>query len=183
MMIAMMLPVLAPMLAQYRRAVGAASKDALTVSVAGGYFAVWVLSGALLISLGVAFAEWVMRESAIAELVPTLGAVVVIIAGIAQFTSWKARQLACCRHTLDCCRDTLPTHAAAWRHGLKLGLRCVYCCVTLTAVLLVIGVMDLLAMALVTIAISAERLLPDQWRPARAVGAVLILMGMAMLAR
>ena len=35
----------------------------------------------------------------------------------------------------------------AWRHGLRLGLHCSHCCAGLTAILLVIGVMDLRAMA------------------------------------
>jgi len=111
-----------------------------------------------------------------------LGAFVVIAAGVWQFTPWKTRQLACCRHTIDCGGDIQPSHAAAWRHGVKLGLRCVYCCASLTAVLIVIGVMDLLAMALVTTAISAERLMPARLRVARVVGAVLVFMGMGMLA-
>jgi predicted metal-binding membrane protein len=183
MMVAMMTPALAPMLARYRQAMRAANKNALTATVAGGYFAVWITSGALLLPLGVAFAEWNMREPALAELVPTIGALTVVAAGMLQFSRWKARRLACCRHTLDGCRDTRPTHAAAWRHGVKLGLRCVYCCASLTAVLIVIGVMDLLAMALVTMAISAERLISGRMRPARVVGTVLIFTGMAMLVR
>ena len=44
--------------------------------------------------------------------------------------------------------------------GTVCGLHCTYCCAGLTVILLVIGVMDLRAMAVVTAAITAERLAP-----------------------
>ena len=50
-----------------------------------------------------------------------------------------------------------PYVGSGRRHGLCLGLHCSYCCVGLTAILLVIGVMDLRAMAVVTAAITIER--------------------------
>jgi predicted metal-binding membrane protein len=44
----------------------------------------------------------------------------------------------------------LPADArTAWRHRLRLGLECVPCCAGLMAILLVLGIMDLRAMALV----------------------------------
>jgi predicted metal-binding membrane protein len=181
MMPAMMLPALMPMLAQYRRALGVERQAALTATVAAAYFAVWILSGVALFAPGVALAEWAMREPEVSRLAPPAGALMVLIAGALQFSPWKARQLACCRHTVDCCRGLQPDHRTAWRHGMKLGLRCVYCCAGLTAVLLVMGVMDLRAMALVTMAISAERLMPASSLAARAVGAVLLIVGAGML--
>src|SRR5205823_2612192 len=49
---------------------------------------------------------------------------------------------------------------------------CTHCCVGLMAILLVIGVMDLRAMAVVAAAITVERLAPAGERVARAIGAV-----------
>ena len=74
--------------------------------------------------------------------------VVVVAGGALQLTAWKARQLGCCRETPG--RDrTLPADAgAAFRHGLRLGIHCSHCCAGLTAILLVIGILDLRAMAL-----------------------------------
>ena len=73
-----------------------------------------------------------------------------MIAGAFQFTAWKARHLACCREAPE--RDhILPADSGtAWRHGLRLGIHCGCCCAGLMAMLLVIGVMDLRAMAAVT---------------------------------
>lgn len=71
----------------------------------------------------------------------------------------------------------------AWRHGLRLGLHCCTCCAGLTAVLLVIGVMDLRVMAAVTAAITVERLAPGGERLARAIGAVVVVAGLVLIVR
>ena len=181
MMLAMMMPVAVPMLARYRRAVRARNVDALTAMVAGGYFAVWMASGVALFPLGVLFAEWTMQSPAVSQAVPILGALVILTAGASQFTEWKSRLLACCRHSIDCARDTQPNYRAAWRHGLDIGLRCVRCCAALTAVLLVLGVMDLRAMAVVTLVICAERSMPAGFRAAHVIGAILLAAGACFL--
>jgi predicted metal-binding membrane protein len=78
----------------------------------------------------------------------------------------------------------LPADAGtAWRHGLHLGLHCIYCCAGLMAILFVLGVMDLRAMGVVTAAITAERLVPEGKRVARAIGVVTIGAGLFLIAR
>ena len=78
----------------------------------------------------------------------------------------------------------LPADAGtAWRHGLRLGLHCSHCCVGLMAILLVVGVMDLRAMAVVTAAMTVERLAPAGERFARAIGAVVIGAGLLLITR
>jgi predicted metal-binding membrane protein len=79
---------------------------------------------------------------------------------------------------------TLPADArTAWRHGVRLGFHCSRCCGGLMAVLLVVGVMDLRAMALVAAAITVERLAPAGERVARVTGAVVIGAGLFLIAR
>ena len=51
------------------------------------------------------------------------------------------------------------------------------------AVLLVIGVMDLRAMAVVTAAVTAERLAPAGERVARVIGVVVVGAGLFLIAR
>jgi predicted metal-binding membrane protein len=177
MMLSMMMPVAAPMLARYRRAVRAPNVNALSACVAGGYFAVWMSAGVVLLPPGVVFAEWTMQSPALSRTVPVIGALAILAAGASQFTAWKSRLLTGCRHSIGCHSDTQPNYRAAWRHGLEIGLRCVCCCAAPTAVLLVIGVMDLRAMALVTMAICAERLMPASIHAARAIGAILLVAG------
>ena len=47
--------------------------------------------------LGLALAEIAMRVPAVSRAAPIATGVVVLIAGVLQFTAWKKRQLACCR--------------------------------------------------------------------------------------
>lgn len=186
MMVAMMLPSLIPMLMRYRRAVGKRAGPhlgRLTALVGVGYFFVWTLFGVAVFPLGVALAEIAMRQPALARAVPIAVGGVVLIAGALQFTAWKARHLACCRDGTGHGRALPPDAAMAWRHGLRLGLHCCYCCAGPTAVLLVIGVMDLRAMAVVTAAITLERLAPAGERIARATGAVAVLAGLVLIAQ
>jgi predicted metal-binding membrane protein len=186
MMVAMMLPSLVPMLWRYRQAVGTignAPLGWLTALVGVGYFFVWGAFGLAVFPLGVALAAAEMRLPALAHAVPIMVGVLVLIAGALQFTTWKAHHLACCRAVPGLDR-TLPADAGtAWRHGLRIGLHCSYCCAGLTAVLLGLGVMDLRAMAVVTLAITVERLAPAGERSARAIGAVGVVAGVFLIAR
>jgi len=183
MMIAMMLPSLVPMLMRYRTAVatGGTGLARPTALVAAGYFFVWILAGMAAYPLGLALAAAEMRFPTLAGAVPYAVGAIVVIAGALQFTAWKKRQLASCRAAPEC---TLTAGAgSALRYGLRLGLHCVRCCAGLTAILLVIGVMDLRAMTVVTLAITAERLLPAADRVARGIGAVVVAGGLWMMAR
>jgi predicted metal-binding membrane protein len=131
--------------------------------------------------LGVALASVEMQEPALARAAPIAAGMLVAIAGMTQFTSFKTHHLACCREAPA--RSLRADAATALRFGLCLGVHCIYCCASFTAVLLVIGVMDLRAMALVTAAITVERLAPEAKRARRAAGAVLGGAGFLMIAR
>jgi predicted metal-binding membrane protein len=186
MMAAMMLPSLVPMLWRYRRAVGPPGGPRLhwlTALVGAGYFFVWTAPGVAAFPLGAAWAAIEMQHPALADAMPIAVGLVVLVAGALQFTAWKARQLACCREAPGPGR-VLPADAGtAWRHGLRLGLHCSLCCAGPMAILLAIGVMDLRAMAVVTVAITAERLVPAGERVARLTGAVAVVAGLFQVAR
>jgi predicted metal-binding membrane protein len=186
MMVAMMLPSLMPMLWCYRQVVGGAVRThlgRLTALVGTGYFFMWALFGLAAFALGAALAAALMRQPALARASPIALAVVVLSAGALQLTPWKRRHLARCReapgHSLALPADT----GTAWHYGLHLGWHCCACCAGLMAVLLVVGVMDLRAMAVVAMAIIAERLAPAGELIARATGAVLIAAGLLLMAQ
>jgi predicted metal-binding membrane protein len=185
MMVAMMLPSLVPMLLRYRQAVartGETRLGRLVALVGVGYFFVWTGFGMAAFPLGVALAAVTMQQPALARAVPLAAGVVVLIAGAIQLTAWKARHLACCREAPGCGR-TPAGAGTAWRHGLRLGLHCSRCCAGLMAILLVLGIMDLRVMAVVTAAITVERLAPAGVGVARALGAVVIGAGLILIAR
>jgi predicted metal-binding membrane protein len=185
MMMAMMLPSLVPMLWRYRQAVGWSESrlEHLTLLAGLGYFFVWTLAGLALFPLGVALAAFEMEHPALARAAPIAVGMVILIAGALQFTSWKAHHLACCRESPGRSCTQSADAGTAWRQGLRFGLHCGLSCVNLTAILLVIGVMDLRAMAVVTAAITAERLAPRGERVARTIGSVVIVAGLFLITR
>jgi predicted metal-binding membrane protein len=185
MMVAMMLPSLVPMLWRYRQAVvstGQTRLGRLTAVVGAGYFFVWTVCGIAAFAVGTVLAAIEMQQPALARAVPIAAGVVVLIAGALQFTAWKARHLACCRECPARGRALPANTRTAWKHGLRLGLHCSCCSAGLTAILLVIGVMDLRVMAVVTAAITVERLAPPGDRVARAIGGAVVGVGLVMIA-
>jgi len=186
MMVAMMLPSLVPMLRRYRLAAGGAGETRLgrrTALVGVGYFFVWAVCGMAVFPLGAALAAIEMQQPALARAVPIAIGVVVLIVGCLQFTAWKARQLSCCREMSGCGRALPADTGTPWRYGLRLGLSCSRSCGGLMALLLVTGVMDLRAMAVVTAAMTAERLAPAGERVARAIGGIVVGAGLVLIVR
>jgi predicted metal-binding membrane protein len=182
MMVPMMLPVLIPMLRRYRRGVGGQGLGLLTALAGSGYFFVWVVVGALLYPPAAALAALEAREPAVAGILPIAAGLVVVLAGLLQFSEWKARGVACCREAPE--SGTIPVGAGrALRHGMRLGLHCVRCCGNLMAVLLAVGMMDVRWMIAVTAAVTIERVRPSGVRWARAIGVAVIVWGVVLIAR
>jgi predicted metal-binding membrane protein len=185
MMTAMMLPSATSMLIQYRRSLEQSAHrnlNTLTSVIAAAYFAVWILSGAPIYGLGTVLAAVEMQHPMLSRSVPSLAALCVLIAGALQFTRWKAHHLACCRlaPSPQTIATDLPT---AWRQGLSLGFHCILCCLNLTAILLVLGIMDIRAMVIVTAAITVERLAPAGAMVTRIIGASAVCFGTTLLLR
>jgi predicted metal-binding membrane protein len=186
MMLAMMLPSLVPMLRRYRQAIGRAGQTRLgllTILAAASYFTVWTALGMAVFPLGAGLAATAIEQPALARTVPFAAAAVVLLAGALQFTPWKAHHLVCCREMPTCLRLPPADANAALRYGLRLGVRCSACCANLAAILIVLGVMDLRVMAIVTAAITAERLLPAGERIARGIGVIVVTAGLLLTAR
>ncbi len=185
MMVTMMTPSLIPMLRRYRQAVagvGEVRLGWLTALVALAYFAVRTLIGLAAYLLGVAITGVETQQPALTRLVPIAVGMIVLIAGALQFTGWKAHHLACCRE-MPLGGAILPTDAGvALRHGLRIGFHCLCCSAGLMAILLVVGVMDLRVMAVLAAAITIERLVPDGEGVARAIGVVVVVAGLFLIA-
>jgi predicted metal-binding membrane protein len=186
MMVAMMLPSLAPPLSRYRQAL-ASSPDSrpgrCTLLAGAGYFGVWAAFGIAIFPIGTALADFVMDQPSLSRAIPMAIGVVVLICGLLQLTRWKADHLACWR---EAPHDGGPQPAggvAAWRVGVRLGARCGLCCVNLMIILLVMGMMDLRVMAGVTAALSVERLEPGGERAARAIGIVIVAVALFQMAK
>lgn len=186
MMVAMMLPSLVPMLLRYRRSILRLDTARLggPMTLAGaGYFFVWAMVGAAVYPLGVVVTAAEMRWLALAHAEPAMTGIVLLLAGGVQLSGWKARQLRRCREAPVWVQSLSSNAQSACPYGVRLGLHCSLCCASFMIVLLVPGMMNLGAIAIITAVITIERLMPRPERTARVAGVVVIVAGAFILAR
>jgi predicted metal-binding membrane protein len=182
MMTAMMLPSLMPVLWRFRERAAATgvAHPSLSAALAGiAYLLVWSALGLAVFTGGALLLEAALRWPLLARAVPFAAGLVAIAAGLFQMCRWRLVMLAHCS-LVD--GQGVGT-AAALGQGLRLGLVCCASCAGLTALLLVGGVMDLCGMAVVGLAITAERLAPAGARIACAVGGLMLGAGLVQLAQ
>ena len=118
MMVAMMLPSLAPMVVQYRQSVASAAGSRLgrlTALVTLAYFFVWTAIGIVVYPLGILLANYEMHYPALSHAVPLATGIVVLLAGAFQLTTWKSRLLAHC-HDVPSSGASPAAPRSAWRH-------------------------------------------------------------------
>jgi predicted metal-binding membrane protein len=183
MMIAMMLPIAAPVILLYGRVHRYSGDAPSTAPFLAGYLAIW-LGFALIAASLQGLLEQRGLVSATTMTLPNgwASAGFLIAAGIYQLSSLKDACLFYCRMPSDfLTRHYRPGRWGAWRMGLIHGAYCVGCCWLLIALLFVGGVMNLVWIAALTLLIAAEKLLPGGPWIARLSGAVLILWGAAKL--
>jgi predicted metal-binding membrane protein len=168
MMAVMMLPSMAPMLWRHRGSLGADGihREARTGLVGLGYIAVWIVVGVVVFSIGAALASVEMRWPPLVRTEPVVRIAVVVLAVVVQLRRWRARIIG---------RPAAPGYihesprslGEAWRNGLEQGVLCARSCSALVAIQLALGIMDLRVMAVVTAAITADRLASHTTGPTR----------------
>jgi predicted metal-binding membrane protein len=113
-----------------------------------------------------------------------LSGAVLIAAGLYQIGPLKDVCLRHCRNPAQfLSRQYRPGPAGALRMGLVHGSYCVGCCWLLMALLFVGGIMNLAWIALLTLAVALEKLLPYGRVIGIAAGALCILWGGVLLLR
>ena len=183
---AMMLPSMAPTLWRYRRSLARAGQpraDALAALAGTAYLGVWTGAGLLVFVLGLAISAAKTRWPALIRIAPIGAGAVVLVAGSIQLTTWKARRLVRCREMQPAGVAARITPGSALRHGLRLGRDCGLSCAGAMASVLALGLMDMRAMVIATLAITAERLAPAGDRVARVIGLGAIVAGSLLIAR
>lgn len=180
MMAAMMLPMSLPEWGGLRQRVrGAPYALAASVMLAAfvSYAAAWAAIGAVLFVGGNALVAILPSAAALARLVPTAAGLVIALAGAVQFTEWKARQIACSASPrMRSGREAIDLRTAC-RFGFRLAFEGSLCCANWMVVLLLVGVMDPLAMAAITVAMSLERFVPARGKTVRAIGVAVVVTG------
>ena len=185
MMVAMMLPSSLPMMMAFggdTRSPAPRRTGRLTAFVAG-YLAVWIVFSALmtLLQWGLLEARLIspMMESSNA----LFGGLLLVAAGIFQFTPLKHACLATCRSPLSfLLTQWRPGVGGAWVMGLRHGLYCTGCCWLLMALLFLLGVMNVLWIAALTAFVLVEKTWPGAQWTSRISGAALLAWGAVLLA-
>jgi predicted metal-binding membrane protein len=169
MMAAMMLPSAAPMILLYASAAAAqtASRPA-TAAFLGGYLAAWGAFSLLATGLQVLLDRTgLIGAMSMGVRGRWLAAAILVAAGLYQFGAVKDVCLRHCRNPAQfLARHYRPGWSGALWMGLRHGAFCLGCCGVLMALLFVGGAMNLAWIALLTLMVAAEKLLPH----GRAVG-------------
>jgi predicted metal-binding membrane protein len=190
MMIAMMAPSAAPAILLYahvhRRVRGQGRvQDGLapTGAFAAGYALIW-----LAFSVAAAALYWLLERGGIVSAAtmgsrsPWLSGGILIGAGLYQLSPLKNVCLSHCRAPASfLARHWRPGASGALRLGAMHGAYCVGCCWMLMALLFVGGVMNLAWIALLTLLVLIEKLLPGGRWAGRGAGVALIVWGLVTL--
>lgn len=185
MMAAMMLPTVAPMVLAHlavarRRGDGVLS----TIAFIGGYLLVWSAIGVVPLFVYWGFAQ-LSDDAAQSRWLPALAGTILVVAGAYQFTGWKQICLDKCQSPFAfvAMHDFRGGARSALRAGVVHGAFCLGCCWALMAVLVVVGLMNLLWMTTIFLIFFVEK----QWKHgivlAKIAGAALMALGAAVIAR
>ncbi|MXP40401.1 DUF2182 domain-containing protein [Altererythrobacter soli] len=183
MMVGMMLPAAAPVILLYARVTaGDAEAQPATGSFLAGYLAVWGLFSLLAAGSQAALEGiGVLEPMTMGSSARWFSAAVLIAAGLYQLSPLKDACLSRCRNpAVFLSRHYRTGRSGAFRLGLLHGAYCVGCCWLLMALLFVGGVMNLAWIALLTLLVAAEKLLPGGRRVAFAAGLVFVAWGTAV---
>lgn len=185
MMVAMMFPAVAPIVLAHRTVVAKRGEGGgVTAAFIGGYLAVWTLIGVVPLVAFLGFRN-LSADAADARWLPTVAGVVLAVAGVYQFTRWKALCLRACRSPLQFVlgHDFGGGARSAFRAGVSHGAYCLGCCWALMAVLVVVGLMNLVWMVAIALIFLAEK----NWRHAlgltRVVGIGVLALGLGVILR
>ncbi len=188
MMVAMMVPSAAPLIlffaAAYRKRQERQDPVVPAAIFLMGYLLVWAGFSGL-----ATLAQWGLHTAALLSpmMVCTssfLGGILLLVAGIFQWTSLKHTCLTHCRSPIG----FLMTHWKEGRRGalmmgLEHGTYCVGCCWILMALLFVAGVMNLVWVAFIAAFILVEKVIPRGDLVGRVAGGILMLAGIVFLYR
>jgi len=179
MMAAMMVPSVSPMVLAFAE-ISRARKDRAMPYVPAAVFLAGYLAAWTAFSAAATLAQEGLRSAALlspemSTINPWIGRVLLIGAGIFQWTPLKNACLRQCRSPLGfLLTEWRDGRGGALRMGWRHGLYCVGCCWLLMALLFVVGVMNLVWVAAIAGFVIVEKIAPAGPVLGRAAGAVMI---------
>lgn len=181
MMVAMMAPAVGPAALSHRRALaGRGQGVAPSVAFVGGFLVVWAVVGALYLIPYLWFRQLPVSAGA-SRWVPLLAGAALALAGAYQFTSRKRHCQETCGAPVTGVGDHDGGVVGGLRTGVTHGVHCLGCCWALMVVLLVVGLMNLVWMALLTLVFVAEKHWPRKPALRGLVGVLLLIVGVAVM--
>jgi predicted metal-binding membrane protein len=188
MMIGMMTPSAAPMILIYARVAREAAARRRPFAAVGwfllGYLSVWTGFAAIATAL-----QWALQRDAL--LSPALNVagqriegVLLIVAGVYQWSPLKQACLRQCRAPLAFIQQRggfRPGVRGALELGMAHGLYCLGCCWMLMVLLFVGGIMNVLCSVALAVLVLAEKVAPRGVLLSRVVGTALLLLGSYLL--
>ncbi len=184
MTVAMMLPTSLPLIAMFQTITRQhPRRRQLVALLVAGYVAVWLASGVLMHAAYEAWLAVVEQISWLRANAWSIGAGIVLLAGVYQLTPLKY-------YCLDRCRSPLSFIAAHWRGGsarlqaLQLGLHhglfCVGCCWSIMLLMFVVGSINLGWMLALGAVMAIEKNVPWGRRMSAPLGLILISWGLTL---
>ena len=183
MMLAMMLPSAAPAILTFaalsRKFAQQGAPSAPPAIFAAGYAAIWTGFSAATVALQIAVQPSVPLNGMMAVMSTTLGAALLIAAGLYQLSPLKQACLRKCQTPLMFfAHNWRKGYGGALRMGLSHGLYCLGCCWVLMGLLFYGGVMELRWIVGLALYVAAEKLIPASTRLSRFIGILLIGWGL-----
>jgi predicted metal-binding membrane protein len=189
MMVGMMIPSATPMILIYARLGRQAAARGKPFAATGWFAAAYLLTWAGFALMATA-AQWGLQRAALLDPMmaspsQVFGGIVLVAAGVYQWTPLKDKCLAQCQSPLMFIQRQGGFHRDRWRSlalGARHGAYCVGCCWALMTLLFVGGVMNLLWIAAIAIFVLAEKIIPAGRLISRIAGGGFIIGGVWLLA-
>jgi predicted metal-binding membrane protein len=186
MMVAIMFPSASPMILMFDRVQRHRSERGRPVVAtwifAAAYILVWVATGVVAYGIAVGIDALAGDSLWLSENGARIGGALIVAAGVYQLTPLK-------QVCLDKCRSPFAFISTSWRDGavgaLRMGVShaayCIGCCWLLFLILFPLGMMNVVAMAVIAALILAEKVLPFGNAVRYVASAVLIGYGAAVI--
>jgi predicted metal-binding membrane protein len=186
MMLAMMLPSAAPMILLFalvnRSNAAAGAPFVSTALFALGYLLAWGMFSLFATGMHWALDQTGLLSPQMSSQSQRMGGLLLLLAGIYQFTPWKRACLRFCRGPLEfVTRYWRPGAGGALQMGLRHGAVCVGCCWVMMGLLFYGGVMNLYWISGIALLVLLEKLLPPGFHTAGVTGVLFVIWGSALL--
>ncbi len=179
MMVAMMLPSATPMILLYeqvnrKRESQGKARNPIALFI-GGYLLVWIGFSVLATLMNWGLHSGGLLSSMMGRVTPVAAGISLLATGTYQWTTLKYSCLTHCRSPVGFLMA--HWHEGQWgaaRMGAHHGLYCLGCCWLLMVLLFVLGVMNLLWIAVLTVFVLAEKVVPKGHLLGRIAGLLMI---------